>query len=601
MRRSAAAIALLAVLGSAGCPPPPDVSRVPNTRPAAAPVAATAPTPVWTTDAEHTAPAPQPDAPATPSSAAPAAPAVSPLPQRTVHEHLAGGVFVARCTACGAVQPPSSTKCPSCGQELVPWKQEQVCNVCVGSGQCDRCGDDRVCLDCDGRGACALCNGSGKLGAERCFECGGSGRCVACQGDGRRESVNHDFGPYETHLPGVCPTCIDGSGLCPDCGTVAKDRAGGTCLTCGGTGVCFDCGGSGLCRHDAGDGLCLVCGGGGTEVVDGEPSKLSDRVWTLRTDGGTPFVGQVVERPSPNVHVREQTAKSTVNAYSRGKLNPLTYYLAVRDWTPPADGKALLDLATVAYSCEFWPVAKRDYDRARAADPTVAAEATSQIREVANRRILAWLSAAEKAMKEGNRDGASVLLSMVRFEALGTPQEMRAKVFQLQIQHDADEEAKGLDDAARSKAAAEAKARAERAAAAARLRLERARRLLGEAQQAPAGDPRMERLLARADEAAYTAQRVVQREAYRDPASLTPWTVKPESLVREGRLVRAEIAAFHAAREIAGGRFEFGLRLAQRAVSLDPAGTKAPQLVAEAELGVARLGVLHGSPAPKNR
>jgi hypothetical protein len=414
--------------------------------------------------------------------------------------------------------------------------------------------------------------------------------------------VNHDFGPYETRLPGVCPTCIDGSGLCPECGALTKDRAGGTCRTCGGLGVCFDCGGTGLCAHDAGDGLCVVCGGGGREIVDGDPASLSNRVWTLRTEAGTPFTGRVLSRPDPNVHVQErQGATVTPTGYSRGKLSPLTYYLALRDWTPATDGKALMDLGGVAMSSGFWTVAQQDFERAKVADPTLAAEAAAQLREIGVKRTSEWLNAAEKAKKDGNRDGATLYLNMVRFEAPGTPQETRAKVIQLQIQRDADDESKGIDDVARAKAAGEGKARAERAAAGARLRLDRARKLLGEAQHAPAGDPRVERLLARADEAAYTAQRTVQREAWRDPAPGTPWTVEPDSLLREGRLVRAEIAAFHAAREIAGGRFEFGRRLARRAAWLDPTSAKASQLADEAELGLSRLGVLRGSPSPRNK
>jgi hypothetical protein len=474
--------------------------------------------------------------------------------------------------------------------------------VCVGSGRCERCGDDRACLDCDGLGACAFCDGSGKRDAAKCVECNGSGRCLPCQGDGRRESANHDFGPYETRLPGVCPTCVGGSGLCPECGSLTRDRTDAECLTCSGSGVCIDCGGEGVCRHDADDGLCLVCGGGGREVVDGDPPKLSDRVWVLRTEAGTPFTGRVFSRPDPNVHVQEKQGGSVATSgYTRGKLSPLTYYLALRDWTPVTDGKALLDLGTVAYSSGFWAVATHDYRRAMAADPSLASEAAAQLRAVEDRRTTEWLDLAEKAKKEGNRDGARLYLNMVRFKAAGTAHATRADVLRLQIQRDAEEEEKGLDDAARAKGAEEAKARAQRAADGARLRIDRAKKLLGEAQQVAAADPRVERLLARADAAAYAAQRMVQREAFRDAPSSTPWPVKPDATNREARLVRAEIAVFHAGREIAAGRFDFGRRLALRATSLDASNTRAPLLRAEAELGLARKGVLHGSPAPKGR
>src|SRR5205823_2744172 len=85
-----------------------------------------------------------------------------------------------------------------------------------------------------------------------------------------------------------------------------------------------------------------------------------------------------------------------------------------------------------------------------------------------------------------------------------------------------------------------------------------------------------------AGEAGHCAERVVLKEAYRDPAALTPWPIKPEAFLREARLLRAEIAAIHAAREIAGGRFDFGRRLALRAAALDAANVQATKLVQEA-------------------
>src|SRR5438128_3207951 len=94
------------------------------------------------------------------------------------------------------------------------------------------------------------------------------------------------------------------------------------------------------------------------------------------------------------------------------------------------------------------------------------------------------------------------------------------------------------------------------------------------------------------------AQRIVQRAAYRDPASVVTWSVKPEAVSKEARLLRSEIATLHAVREIAGGRFEFGRRLAERAIQFDAGNAQAPRLVETADLGVARRGVLRGSPPP---
>lgn len=597
LTRTQCALVVVTTLAG-GCRPPDDVDA-----PVRAKVARNVPAPQGATPSpapDSPGETPPPDAAPLPVSSDPHAPAPSPGQKPSVYEHLAGGIYVARCPSCGAVQPPASRKCATCGQALSPWRQEQVCVVCSGSGECERCGDDRVCTDCDGLGVCPFCAGSGKLGAgEKCFECGGNGKCAPCQGDGRRESANNDFGPRETVLPGICPVCYDGSGLCPDCGTLTKDTAGGKCLTCQGLGVCAECGGTGLCPYDAADGYCVACRGGGREVADSDPAKPSARVWTLRTGAKAPVVGRVLARPDPNVHVQTASGPTvTRSAFTRAQLSPLSYYLALRDWTPETDGKGRMELGTIALSSHFWPVATQDFRRAMTADPTLASEAAAQLRDVTERRTVDWLEAAENAKKAGDRERATLLLNMVHFAARGSPHAMRGDVLLLRIQQELDEETKGLDDAARAQIETETKARVERVAAGARLRLDRARRLLKEAQQRPASDPGIEGLLSRADEAAAAAQRIVLREAYRSPASKVPWPVKPETLTREGRLVRAEVAVHHATREIAGGRFEFGARLARRAASFDADSSQAAKLLEQAELGIARSGVLRGSPAP---
>jgi len=596
-RRALRFVAVVLALAAGGCPPPPETlveaQQPVATKPTSKPAQAPSPTSSERAPANSETPV---DA-ARPAAGDPQTAVVSATPKPTVYERLAGGTYVGRCASCGAVQPAGSVQCASCGQVLHPWRQEQTCAVCVGSGTCARCGDDRVCLDCDGRGACPFCDGTGKLAGEKCFECGGGGRCAACGGDGVRESVNHDFGPYETVLPGICATCVGGSGVCPECGTLTKDTAGGTCLTCGGLGICPDCGGTGLCPHDAGDGWCVVCRGAGREVLDGDPAKLTDRAWNLRTDAGSPFAGRVISRPDPNVHV--QIGNAPPVGYIRSRLQPLSYYRAVKTWSPENDGKAQLELGTIALSCGFWAVAQQDFRRAMAADPTLSSEASGQLRDLGDRRSSQWLEMADKAKKAGDRDGATLLLSLVRFKSPGTPLATRADVMRIQLQRERDDEEKALDDAARARRAEDAKGRAERAAAGARMRIDRARKLVDAARKSSPDAPDAERTLARADEAAYAAQRIVQREAYRDPASVVAWPTKPDLLLREARLLRSEIAAIHATREIGGGRFDFGRRLAQRAAYLDSANAQAVKLLAEAELGLARRGVLRGSPPPK--
>ncbi len=586
----------LAAIASATCAPPPDKTDDPVATRRAAPTAVVE---SKSETASSVAPRdPTPDVASSPrsTSSTPQAPVVSTTPKPTTYEHLAGGIYIGRCPSCGAVQPEASTQCPSCGQPLRPWKQEQTCAVCGGTGVCARCGDDRVCLDCDGQGACPFCDGTGKLGADKCFECGGSGKCSACGGDGIRESVNHDFGPYETVLPGICPTCVGGSGLCPDCGTLTKDAAGGTCLTCNGLGICLDCGGTGLCPHDAGDGWCVVCRGAGREVFDGEPAKPSDRPWTLRTESGTPFTCRILGLPDPNVHV--QIGNAAPAAYIRSKLKPLSYYRAVKVWSPSNDGRAQMNLGTVALASNFWAVANQDFRRAMAADVMLSSEASAQLREIEDHRSQQWLDMAEGAKKAGDRDGAALLLTLVRFKAPGTPLATRADVIRIQMQRERDEEEKGLDDSTKRRRADDAAARAYRASRGARMRLDRARKLVDAARKAPADDPGVDATFARADEAAYMAQRVVQKEAYRDPPSVVAWPGKPEALLREARLLRAEIAVIQASREVGGGRFDFGRRLATRAASLDASNTQAGKIVEAADLGIARRGVMRGSQPP---
>ncbi len=596
-------IALGAALALAACAPPGDVRKPGDEQPARPRPPATRGADAANPDApDPTDPAPAPqggDGTAALPGEAPAGAEVTSTPRRIVYEKLAGGVYTPRCPACGEVQPEASTQCRGCGQNLVPWRQEWLCAACGGEGRCDRCGDDRPCTDCDGNGVCPFCKGSGKQGGVACPECGGGGRCPVCQADGFRESVKHDFLPHESWLPGVCPTCVDGSGLCPECGTSGRDAAGGTCLSCSGYGLCHDCGGTGHCAHDGGDGTCPVCAGAGREVRGGEPRRASDRVVNLRTAAGSVVTGRIVSRPDPNVHLGvAEGGRDSLQALLRSQLHPLSYFVAHLAFVAPDDGKGHMDLATIALTSGYWPLAQRELQRAMAADAGLTSQAAAQLRDVESRRILDWVKEAEASLKAGDRDRAVQLLQMVRFKAQGTPQAIRAEALLLQVKRDREVEEEGLDDAARQRAAAESEQRVARAVVAARARLVRARALLTEAQAGGLPDPGVERLLSRADAAATGAQRMVLREAWRRPAASAPWPDKPQTLASEARLLRAEVAVARAVRAVAGGRFEIGARFARRASYFDASNQKAPGVLDAAELGMVRRGVLTGSPPP---
>jgi hypothetical protein len=208
---------------------------------------------------------------------------------------------------------------------------------------------------------------------------------------------------------------------------------------------------------------------------------------------------------------------------------------------------------------------------------------------------------AEAVAKSGDRDRAVQLLEMVAFKGRGTAAATRAEIQLLTARKERELESAKLDDAERARRTADARILADRTVARARLRLDRARRLLDRVARAAGGDATADRTCARAEWAAASARRLIQVAAFRDPPATVHWTTAPEVVVTESRLVSVSVLEAWALRAVAGGRFDFAVRTARRGAALDPASDSLKRLVTEAEAGLARTGVLLGSPPPGKR
>ena len=624
LRRFLARAALLATvaLAAGACPPPPDrdVADLPapaDARPSAASGAASTDTAQPATDAPRTglgnAATGGTQTPAAGGGEATGKAEPTDATRPVVYERLRGGVFVPRCPSCGEVQPRGAEACQGCGQAISSWRKETLCTRCTGDAACDRCGDDRVCLACDGDGSCTYCGGTGKTPgrATPCLECGGGGRCTACRGDGHREGVAGDFLPTEGWLPGTCATCTDGSGICPECGSSGKDVAGGTCATCAGTGACPDCDGLGACVWCGADGACVVCDGTGREVRNGAPRGPEERVRRMRTSAGSVLLARVEAAPtSQGIRiVRNDGGKAVTTTLPRNQVGPLSWWLVQRDFGPGWDGRSVpdavdlakfrTDLADLAVESGWWPLALRSLGQAMAIDPIQGPALRLRVQDVETKRVEDWVKRAEAAGKSGDRERAAHLLEMVVFKGRGTGVAARADLQLLQLRKDREAALVKLTEAERVRTATDAKQAAERCVVRARMRLDRARKLLEKANGAAVSEPSVDRTMARAELAAWSARRLVQQTVHRAPD--VAWSAAPATLVTESRLASLSVLEAWATRAVAGGRFGFGLRLARRALAIDGASETAKRLLAEAESGLARSGVTQGSPPPGKR
>ncbi len=585
MRSVRFAALVLVACAAGGCPPPLDRAPTdaegrggrdaPPTQPLGG--APSGETPVGAAEV--------PDAPTTPSS--------------VVYENLDGGRPLARCPACGEVLATGAATCAGCGAVTTWWKRELPCAACRGNGACAHCGDDRACLDCAGDGRCAECAGRGRVDGAPCDACGGKARCASCGGDGWRESVHADFLPGQTALPGLCGTCRDGGGLCPDCCGSGHDVDGGTCLTCGGGSVCPECAGSGLCVHDAGYGYCVVCRGGGVEVVGAPPRAPGSRQFQVRRKDGTLQAGRVLSAPSPNVVVRITARGRTHDeALLPAQVQPLSYYVVWRDHSALDTAQDVEALAEVALQGSLPALAARDLARAAALDPARARALSGPLARAEGERVGAWLDAAGRALDAGDREGAALLLAAARARARLPDAVAAVARLDERVAEATRTELAALDDAARARADAALAERVARTVARARRRLERAAAFLRDAEQAGGADAAAWRGFERADFAAAAAERLVGADAHRAPPPRVAWPTPPAELLASARALRGRVALAHAIAQAAGRRFDVAVRLARRAVALAPGDTHAADVLRELERALVRAAVDRGTPPP---
>jgi hypothetical protein len=348
-------------------------------------------------------------------------------------------------------------------------------------------------------------------------------------------------------------------------------------------------------------------------VRNGAPRAQDERPRALRTAAGAVLVARVEAPPAPDGLriVRTEAGRTMQTTLSKNEVAPLSWWLVQRDFAPGWDGRAvpepadhskfLGDLADAAAANAWWSLALRSLSSSMILDPARAPAARVRAQEVEEKRVEDWVRRAETAARAGERDRAAQLLQMVVFKGRGSAVATRAELQLLQARKDAEGATGKLDEAEKTRRAAEANALADRTVARARLRLDRARRLLEQAGRAANSDPAADRIFARAEWAAASARRLVQAEAFRVPPPQTRWESPPASVVTESRLVSRSILEAWASRSVAGGRFDHGARTARRALAIDPAGDTAKRILSEAEAGLARTGVLLGSPPPGRR
>jgi len=585
-------IVVLMVALPIGCAPPREAAQTHSTKSPAA------------GDTEHpgtpnTNSRSDPDEHAGPTRPTPGSAAAADAGAQIEFVRLNGGVAVPRCPRCGVVFREHSQTCSGCDLVVAPWKKESVCPQCVGTGVCVRCGDDRACLACAGDGACAYCRGAPSREGAACRECDGRRRCGECAGDGRRLVSAGDTPATRTALPGICPTCcVGGSGLCPDCGGAGTDAADAQCATCAGRRSCPDCAGTGICPHDRGDGLCAVCGGSGREIVNGAPLSPSARTWTIRRSTGETIVGRVIARPSPDLSVLEDEGPNAVpHVLVREKVAPLSYYIALRDHTSLDDTPGRVALADEALRLDLLPLALVELRRA-AADRSGAQELDSRRREVVARLVDRWFAAAEAARASGDRDGALLYAHVAASRARNDATAARARALARDVRRAVESELAALSEADRARRDEADRERVARTVLRARGRMQRAEERLREAHDTALAQAATRTVFEEADHAAWAAERLVGSDAHRLPPSRTEWPTAPRVLIAEARALRARIAVSRAALEVAAGRFSYAARLARRARELGADEEHTTAILREAELGMARMGVLTTTPAP---
>ncbi len=583
-------VVVLLALATTTCAPPPE----PGQRTDAAPAKKQDPSQIET----------QPGGATNGSSDESDAPASSVTPVHVEYEHLNGGIAVPHCPRCGVVFAAGTTTCSGCGLVVAPWNQETLCPQCVGAGVCARCGNDRACLACNGDGVCPYCEGEGQRNGEECIECRGRGRCRTCAGDGWRSVRDGDFLLTETALPGICPTCIDASGLCPDCGGTGVDAADQICPTCAGERTCVDCGGTGRCAHDRGDGLCALCGGSGREIVNGEPLAPTDRIWNIHRASGEVIVGRVIGYEKSLILVKRTDDKRGAElGLVPEKLEPVTYYSALRDHTSMGDPAGRVMLAKLAAGLDLLPLALVEWRRA-AADPAYAKKLVGQERDARFQLVEKWLATAKKALSTADREAALRFAQLAATSARDESTAASARALVRSVRAEIANESAELPDADRRRLESMQRAAVARSVEEARDHLERAGQRLRAAVDGGLSDAAVRKAFEEADRAAWAAERLVGAEAQRATPTTVTWPAAPDDVIDAARRLRLQIAVARAATEVAAGRFAYAARLARRAVALatvsgDGDVAHANSILQQAQLGMARRGVLRASPAPE--
>ena len=240
------------------------------------------------------------------------------------------------CELCDGSTRPMDWPCPECrgAKQKLAWAPCGACNgnktvsvqcpVCLGSGNCGKCGGTGgvKCPSCGGpvQVGCPSCGGHGVVGfGMQCTNCGGRGwgfmppNCMACNRTGfvfcptckgakacgncgGQKMVNQTcgtcFGHGTVQVAVPCGNCgatgINPIHFCPSCKgttwTACVGCAGPSCTVCGGKGqvACMACNSSGLvsssvcnrCEGDGTESACRECGATGTYDDDSESAVL---------------------------------------------------------------------------------------------------------------------------------------------------------------------------------------------------------------------------------------------------------------------------------------------------------------------------------------
>lgn len=298
--------------------------------------------------------------------------------------------------------PADSDGAATAGPKAAPplaRRTDGACPECDGLGICGFCGDERPCLAGDGTGRCGLCGGDGRTRDGVCPACDGDGVCRDCGGDGILSRARGEIGPGAAPIPGQCPTCEYGTGLCPACGGSGERPDGGRCAFCDGEKWCPTCRGAGTDPFCAGSGVCPSCRGHG-RVVDGRPDAAWPPMRLLTTDGEV-IVGRLLDRPSATIAIeRESSGRPVREALPAKSVEPLSRIVALRRYAAADEAADHAELAEIALAAgdDLLFLARAELRAAAALAPAPAALA-SRIRAAEARTRARIVADARRALE----------------------------------------------------------------------------------------------------------------------------------------------------------------------------------------------------------